>query len=144
MSNTQAGHCRPVLSEWIGECVKIVAELKNEKTYGKVEVTVHVHGLPKGTPATKAGAASALRAEVASFAPEFEKIHGSLQNGNLKGEYIESFGSTYDGITLDIKCDAVLRGIDGFKRNHDLVGLVVETAKTAVMRYIEKNVSANS
>ena len=121
--------------------MKIATKLENDKAFGKVEVTVHVHGLPKGTAATKAGAANVLKAEVASLAFEFEQIHGPLKSSERKTEYTESFGTTYNGITLDIKCDAVLLGIDGFSRNHRLVGLVVETAKEAVMGYIEKHVS---
>jgi hypothetical protein len=121
--------------------MKIATKLENDKAFGKVEVTVHVHGLPKGTAATKAGAAKVLKAEVVSLAVEFEKIHRSLKSGERKMEYTESFGTTYNNITLDIKCDALLRGIDGFSRNHRLVGLVVETAKEAVMGYIEKCIS---
>ena len=118
--------------------MKIAAKLENDKAYGKAEITVHVHGIPKGTSASKTAVANVLKNAVSAFAPEFEKIHSSLKSSERKGEYTESFGSTYRGITLDIKCDATMRGIDGFSKNHHLIGLVVETAKQAVMEYIEK------
>lgn len=129
------------LGEWIGACMKITAKLENDKVYGKVDITVHVHGLPKGTGASKDEAENALRHEVSSFAANYEKVYRSFKSGERKTEYTESFGSIFNNITLEARCDATLRGVNGFTQHHHLVGIIMETAKAAVMDYIEKCIS---